>query len=89
MLQHATDNSLILDGKTTGLKAAQRREGTVVYTPESRLSGQAYREHAMPHTRYSLSHDSPIDPRTGLPTGAAGRAQFEADLRDLLARLQA
>lgn len=87
MIQHATDNSLILDGKVTGLKLTQRREGSVVYTPESRLSGQAYREHKMPHQRYSLSHDAPTDPRTGLPTGAAGRAQLEADLRELLGRL--
>lgn len=88
MIQHATDNSLILDGRDTGLKLTQRREGSVVYTPENLLRRQAYREHAMPHTRYSLSHDNPIDPRTGQPTGAAGRAQFEADLRELLARLQ-
>lgn len=88
MIQHATDNSLIIDGQATGLKLAQRQDGTVIYTPENRLSGQAYVQHPMPHARYSLSHDNPINPRTGEPTGAAGRAQFEADLRELLARLQ-
>lgn len=82
MLQHTTDNSLILDGRDTGLKLTQRREGTVVYTPESRLRGQAYREHKMPHARYSTAHDAPA-------SGAAGRAQLEADLRALLATLEA
>lgn len=85
MIQQAPDNSLILDGRDTGLKLAQRRDGSVVYTPENRLRGQAYKEHKMPHARYSLSHDAPTDPRTGLLTGAAGRAQLESDLRDLLA----
>lgn len=82
MLQHTTDNSLILDGRDTGLKLTQRREGTVVYTPENRLRGQAYREHKMPHARYSTAHDAPA-------SGAAGRAQLEADLRALLATLEA
>ena len=81
MLQHATDNSLILDGRDTGLKLAQRRDGTVIYTPESRSSGQAYREHQMPHARYSTAHDTPA-------SGAAGRGQLEADVRALLARLE-
>ena len=82
MLQHTTDNSLILDGRDTGLKLTQRREGTVVYTPENRLRSQAYREHKMPHARYSTAHDAPA-------SGAAGRAQLEADLRALLATLEA
>lgn len=81
MLQIATNNALILDGKSIGLSLVQRREGSVVYTPESRLSGQAYREHPMPHPRYATSHDAPA-------SGAAGRAQLEADLRELLARLE-
>lgn len=89
MIQHATDNSLIIDGQDTGLKLTQRQDGTVIYTPENRLRGQAYRQHDMPHKRYSTAHDSPTDPRTGLPTGAAGRAQLEADVRELMARLAA
>lgn len=80
MLQHATDNSLIIDGRDTGLKLTQRQDGTVVYTPENRLRGQAYRQHEMPHKRYSVAHDAPA-------SGAAGRSQLEADLRELLARL--
>lgn len=81
MLQHATDNSLILDGRDTGLKLTQRRDGTVIYTPASYSNGRAYREHQMPHARYSTAHDAPA-------TGAAGRAQLEADVRALLARLE-
>ena len=81
MLQHATDNSLIIDGQATGLKLTQRQSGTVIYTPESRPSGRAYREHQMPHARYSTAHDAPA-------SGAAGRTQLEADLRALLARLE-
>lgn len=82
MLQIAANNALLLDGKSIGLSLVQRREGSVVYTPESRLSGQAYREHKMPHARYSTAHDAPA-------SGAAGRAQLEADLRDLLEKLNA
>lgn len=87
MIHQAADNSLILDGRDTGLKLTQRRDGSVVYTPENRLRGQAYKEHRMPHARYSLGHDAPTDPRTGLPTGSAGRAQLEIDLRELLTRM--
>jgi hypothetical protein len=78
MLQLATNNELILDGKYTGLSLVQRREGTVIYTPER--TGQQYAEHKMPHSRYATSHDSPA-------SGAAGRSQLEADLRELLGRL--
>lgn len=80
MLQITTNNELRLDGKATGLSLAQSHDGTVVYTPESRLSGRAYQEHQMPHKCYSTAHDAPA-------SGVAGRAQLEADLRELLARL--
>jgi hypothetical protein len=80
MLQIATNNALILDGKATGLSLVQRREGTVVYTPENRLNGESYREHKMPNARYSTAHDAPA-------SGAAGRAQLEDDLRKLLVAL--
>jgi hypothetical protein len=81
MLQHATDNSLIIDGRDTGLKLTQRQDGTIVYTPDNRLRGQAYKQHQMPHKRYSVAHDAPA-------SGAAGRSQLEADLRELMARLE-
>jgi hypothetical protein len=73
-----TANRIHLDGQPTGLAVTQRRDGTVVYTPEG--FSTAYREHRMPHARYSLAHDAPA-------SGAAGRAQFEADLRALLASM--
>ncbi|MEY4415379.1 MAG: hypothetical protein RIQ53_2672 [Pseudomonadota bacterium] len=81
MLQHATDNSLIIDGRDTGLKLTQRHDGTVVYTPENRLRGQEYKQHQMPHKRYSVVHDAPA-------SGAAGRSQLEEDLRALLDSLK-
>ena len=80
MLQVATNNSLILDGQNIGLSLTQKRTGTVIYTPESKASGRRYQEHKMPHERYSTAHDNPA-------SGVVGRAQLEADLRDLLTRL--
>lgn len=80
MLQIATNNALFLDGKPIGLSLIQRRDGSVVYTPECGLSGQRYQEHVMPHKRYSTAHDAPA-------SGAAGRAQLEADLRELLRKI--
>lgn len=78
MLQIDTSDSILIDGRDTGLKVTQRRDGTVVYTPESVISGRKYQEHKMPHARYSTAHDSPA-------SGAAGRIQFEADIRALMA----
>lgn len=75
-----TANRISLEGRYVGLMVTQTRAGTVVYTPEDRLSGTAYREHRMPQARYSLAHDAPA-------SGAAGRAQFEADIRALVASL--
>ena len=92
-LQVDTAGYIKIDGRNTGLKTGQRREGTIVYSPELPrrqsvvgdelvwLEKQAYQEHHMPHTRYSLAHDNP-------GSGAAGRAQFEVDIRDLLERLK-
>lgn len=78
MLQIDTSDSILIDRRDTGLKVTQRRDGTVVYTPESVISGRKYQEHKMPHTRYSTAHDSPA-------SGAAGRTQFEADIHAIMA----
>lgn len=80
MIQIDTNNRLRIDGVDTGLALVQRASGTVIYTPESRASGTAYREHKMPLARYSTAHDTPA-------SGAAGRAQLEQDVRALLAGL--
>ena len=78
MIQIDASNRISIDGRDTGLALAQRASGTVVYTPEGR---SAYREHKMPHARYSTAHDAPA-------SGAAGRAQLESDVRALLERLR-
>lgn len=80
MIHIDTTNGIVIDGTRTALAVTQRESGTVVYTPESRLSGQSYVEHKMPHQRYSLAHDAPA-------SGVAGRAQFETDVRQLIATL--
>ena len=93
MIQIYTSNDIILDGQNTGLKVTQDRSGTIVYTPEIGykrqdvvdgevvwLEPQRYQEHKMPRQRYSLAHDKPA-------SGAAGRAQFETDIRALLETL--
>jgi hypothetical protein len=82
MIQIDTANRLILDGQQTGLALVQRASGTVIYTPESKASGTAYREHAMPAARYSTAHESPA-------SGAAGRATLEQHVRALLESLRA
>ena len=74
------NGSISIDGKDTGLGVSQGRHGTEVYTREG--TGQTYRKHTMPATRYALGSDSPIT-----KPGVATRAQFEADIRDLLKRL--
>lgn len=74
------NNSISLGGVATGLSMAQRADGTVIYTPEG--FGRAYKEHKMPHARYSAAHDAPA-------SGAAGRKQLEADVRALMCRLAA
>ena len=77
-LQISTAGDIIIDGRKTGLKVAQNREGTIVYSASH--GGKDYREHKMPHARYSTAHDAPA-------SGAAGRAQLETDIRALLKSL--
>lgn len=71
-------NRIEIDNIQTGLAVTQKASGTVVYTPEGISS--RYKEHKMPHSRYSLAHDSPA-------SGVAGRAQFEIDIKELLERI--
>lgn len=80
MIQIDTSDRILLDGKQTGLAVTQNGRGTIVYTPESPISGTRYQEHTMPHVRYSLTHDNPALTNVSRP----GRAQFEADIRALL-----
>lgn len=87
-LQIDTSDSIIIDHKDTGLKLAQRRDGTVIYTPESVVSGQQYKEHKMPHARYSAAHDNPkpmhATPELAAKFKTAGQGQLEADVLTLL-----
>jgi hypothetical protein len=76
-LNFYTNGEILLDGKRTNLAFRQKSDRTVVYTPE--WGRRPYREHEMPHARYSTV----ANPRNGV----AGNAQFEADIRALLARL--
>ena len=88
MLQIDTSDSILIDGRDTGLKLTQRRDCTVVYTPESVIGGRKYQEHKMPYARYSSAHDAPSKPGQSYnPNVTAGRAQLEADVRALLATL--
>lgn len=73
-----TANRLAINYVQTGFALAQRRDGTVIYTPEG--VGSKYAEHKMPHARYSTAHDAPA-------SGAAGRTQLEADIRALMLKL--
>ena len=90
MFEVDTDTGRItINGAFSGLHVTQARNGTIVYTPEGVPGG--YKEHAMPHARYSLAHNAP---RPLHATAAlaekyktTGRAQFETDVRALLARL--
>ena len=77
MLKTSIDNSIIIDGKYTGLKIVQKQSGTVIYTPEELLTGQKYKEHKMPHARYSVVHDAPS-------SGSAGCFQLENDILELI-----
>lgn len=67
------------DGHKTFLYVTQRGSGTVVYSA-SATGGLHYKEHKMPHNRYSLTHPRPL-------SGAAGLEQFEADVREILKNL--
>jgi hypothetical protein len=91
-LQINTSGWVLLDGKDTGLAVGQRQHGTVLYTREKPrrqvvvdgplvwVEPVRYAEHKLPHARYMLGSDSPIT-----KPGVATRAQFEADVRALLA----
>lgn len=91
-IQIDTSGGIIIDGADTGLKLGQRASGTIVYTPESRVSGQKYQEHTMPSGRYSAAHDNPrpthATPELAALYKTAGRAQLESDVRELLARIK-
>lgn len=76
-IDHA--NRLHINNQPTGLALSQTRAGTVVYTPAG--VAQKYKEHTMPHARYSVAHDAPS-------SGAAGRLTLERDVRNLLLRLK-
>lgn len=78
MLTITQSNRIELDGNSTGLFVTQKASGTVVYSADH--GGANYKEHAMPHARYSTAHDAPA-------SGAAGRGQFESDIRALLETL--
>lgn len=82
MLQIDTTGEILLDGKRTSLGLTQRQNGTVIYTRENLIKGLHYREHAMPHERYSTVHAAPA-------SGAAGIHTLEADIRALLVTLTA
>lgn len=87
-IQIDSTNRIFLDGKETGLAIVQRREGTTIYTPESRSTAQRYQEHWMPFARYSTAHDQPHKPgQLYDPEVCAGRAQLESDVRLLLSAL--
>jgi hypothetical protein len=80
MISIDTTSRIVIDGSRTNLAVTQNAAGTVVYTPESLLSKQAYKEHPMPHKRYSLAHEEPA-------SGVPGRSVFEADICALIATL--
>lgn len=71
-----SNNGISINGASTGLYVTQRASGTVVYSAGH--GGKDYKEHSMPHVRYSLAHATPA-------SGAAGLNQFEADITSLLA----
>lgn len=88
-IQIDTLNRIILDGQQTGLAVTQTGKGTIVYTPERLATAQKYKEHAMPHSRYSLAHDAPRPIHAAHESSVkyatpAGRTQFETDIRTLL-----
>jgi len=75
MITIDTANRISIDNVQTGLAVTQSANGTVVYTPE--CIGSHYKEHTMPHARYSLTHDKPA-------SGVAGKSQFESDIKELI-----
>lgn len=80
MMTIYTNGNISISGQSTGLGVKQGPYGTIVYTLECVFTGAKYKEHAMPHKRYSLAFDAPA-------SGAAGRTQFEADVLELIKTL--
>ncbi len=81
-----TSGAIEVNRVDTGLHVVQTATGTVVYSPERRDFENnriiaAYKEHNMPHARYSLDCNNPA-------SGVAGRDQFEADIVRLVASLK-
>lgn len=76
MLEIDTSGRIIIDYVATGLNLTQSDKRTIIYTPESVITGRKYVEHKMPQARYS-AQDKPA-------SGAAGRRQLEEDVRELL-----
>lgn len=86
MLQIDNTNRIIIDGQCTKLAISQKREGTVIYTPESLSSN--YKEHQMPFARYSTAHDEPHKVGEQYdPSVTAGRLQLEEDVLALIKSL--
>ena len=69
-----TDNSIEINGQQTGLKVAQNKNKTVVYSSTTK---DGYKEYQMPQQRYSLNHAAPA-------SGVPGSDAFEKDIIDLL-----
>lgn len=72
-----TDNSIEINNVQTGLKVSQDQNKTTVYSSTIK---DGYIEYKMPSERYSLSHDQPA-------SKIAGRSQFEADIVNLLEKI--
>lgn len=81
MLTIYDNGDISVSGRATGLAVGQRADRTIVYTKESPFTKAKYKEHVMPHKRYSLAHDAPA-------SGVAGRAQFEVDVLALIESLK-
>lgn len=76
-----SDNSIRLDGAKTGLKIAQHREKTTIYSPACDFTGKAYAEHIMPFERYSTACNTPA-------SGNPGLDQLETDIREIMRKKQ-
>jgi hypothetical protein len=82
MLTIYTNGDISISGASTGLAVKQGPNGTIVHTKESAFTKAEYKEHEMPHQRYSLAADTPA-------SGVAGRSEFEADVLALIDKLKA
>lgn len=71
-----TNGAISIDGEDTGLFVTQIKDGTLLYTGESKSLNRAYKVHKLPSQVYSLAF-----PNTTL-SGNPGRAAFEKDLLD-------